>query len=161
MAVHGLAAIRAHIDRHLPHAKAKRCCEARCELKLDGLRCRILLKGELARQDRKMCDCIVFAGTDRLAVALAELKSKTARASDVVEKLTNGSLAALEVIGAAEGALPGLTFCFIVLAKAWHRSELVTLTRHRIAVRGTRYRILPKKCGVSLAEVLDSAACAG
>lgn len=156
MSTKTLAAIRSYVDRNLPHAKAKRCCEARCELKLGGIRSLVLLKGELVLSDRKMCDCILFVVRDGLAVALAELKSKTAHAREIVEKLENASKAALDILAGCVPALAKPRLVFLVLAKSWHRSELKVLTGHGVSAGGTRYPVLPKKCGASLSQVLDS-----
>lgn len=77
------------------------CEENKCALKKpkEWTHDTLILKGEdLAKniendteKNIKMCDCIVFVLTnnDTLHVIIAELKSKTVHAKELIEKLTN------------------------------------------------------------------------
>jgi hypothetical protein len=47
-------------------------------------------------------------------------------------------------------------FLHLVLARRWHRpTEYRVITSRRVEVGGKRYRILPKRCGVSLAGLIE------
>jgi hypothetical protein len=81
--------IAAYVAKSLKHAKAKRCCEAGCELGLAELPLYVLLKGEKLVTDRKMCDCVIFVDKRPVLTALVELRSKTTHVDVVIEKLAN------------------------------------------------------------------------
>ncbi|NQT86522.1 hypothetical protein HQ560_07140 [bacterium] len=156
MADSGLASIRDHVGDELAHAQRKRCREAGCELKLDDIPSYILLKGEEIASDRKMCDGVIFLGQKPLRVVLAELKSKTTHASDIVEKLKNGATAAHDILAACDIVPSTVDERLIVLAKRWSRSELKVLTSKRIAIDGRKRPILTKRCGIRLSSILDA-----
>jgi len=152
-----LKALDNYVQANLPGARIQKCCESRCTLRLDDLRPFILLKGEKVRPQQRMCDCIVFLERDSLIMAMAELKSGTVDVSQVVEKLRNGSRAAIAIVHAASGTQRDIGACFVVLARRWHRSEhkLLTHKSNRIRVEGTKHPILPRRCGTRLSGLLE------
>ncbi len=151
-----LDSIRKHVAEELAHAVRKRCRESGCELRLDDIPSYILLKGEEIADDRKMCDGVIFLERDGLNVVLAELKSKTTHASNIVEKLRNGAVAARGILTDSEVVPSTVDSRFVVLAKRWSRSELKVLTSRRIAIGGRKRPILTKRCGIRLSSILNA-----
>ena len=142
------------VRQQAPLAVVPECSEEGCELRMNGLRNYIVLKGELARRDIEICDCIIFLEGNPLIVALVELKGKTVHASAVVTKLTNGTNAALEILANSDTRQRPI-FRHLVLAKRWHRgTEFRVITSRRIHAAGKKYLILPKPCGFSLAQAI-------
>jgi hypothetical protein len=103
-----------------------------------------------------MCDCIIFATNKRIIIGIVELKSKTAHPSEIIEKLTNSSEVALSTLEKCRRNFTRLDFYHIVLCKGWDSSEHRVITSRRIVVRGKKYDIIPKRCGVSFSEVISS-----
>jgi len=143
------------IKDNFTHAAMARCSEQHCELRLGGLSHYVVLKGERVCPDRKMCDCIVFVMMDdRMIIGIVELKSRTAHAREVIEKLTNASKSALKILDECGDRLVGLEFYHLVLSKRWNSSEYRVITGHKVSVRGKKYHIIPKRCGTSFAAVM-------
>lgn len=138
------------------NAVAKDCSEMGCKLRLNGLHNHVVLKGEQICTSRKMCDCIIFATNKRIIIGIVELKSKTAHPSEIIEKLTNSSEVALSTLEKCRRNFTRLDFYHIVLCKGWDSSEHRVITSRRIVVRGKKYDIIPKRCGVSFSEVISS-----
>ena len=136
------------------HAVIARCSERDCKLKLDGLSNYVVLKGEKICRDHKICDCIIYIKKDHIIICMVELKSKTVDSSEVEEKLTNGSVIALDILGRYDECMK-VKFYHLVLSKRWRTSEYRVLTSRKIIVRGKKYDIIPKRCGVSLSEVVS------
>lgn len=132
------------------------CSEHGCKLVLNDIGNHVVLKGERICQDRKMCDCIVFAHTQGMIISIVELKGRTAHASEIVEKLTNGSLAALSILEKCSSHRLRFEFYHIVLCKSWSVSEYIVINSRKIKFRGKKYDILQKRCGVSLGRLLSS-----
>lgn len=146
------------IKNNFARAAVTRCFERGCELKFNGLDKYVVLKGERVCRDRKMCDCIIFKARGYIIIGIAELKSKTAHSSEIVEKLTNGSEIALDIL--KEGVIKYkrslmYQFCHLVLCKKWHTSEYKVISREKITVKGKRYDIILKRCGVSFSEIIS------
>ena len=140
------------IARSCSGAVVRRCADKGCTLRLENLTRHLIIKGERICE-RKICDCIIFVELDH--VAIVELKGKTARRGQVKEKLINGADSALEILGRCNvRTSPNL--CFVVLCKAWRISEYREITSIRVRIRGTKYSILAKRCGVRLAQLLQS-----
>ena len=131
------------------------CAEKGCKLELNDLEEHIVLKGEKILQDRKMCDCIIFL---KHVVGFVELKSKTVHATEVVEKLTNGTKAAIDILEGCNNSTD-FNFFHIVLAKKWNSSEYRVITKKKIKIRGKRYDIIPKKCGTSFCQIIPNEWC--
>jgi hypothetical protein len=112
-----------------------------------------VLKGERICQDRRICDCIIFTGG--IIIGIVELKSKTAHSSEIEEKLTAGSEIALNILEGCSDNDIKFEFYHLVLAKKWHSSEYKVITSRKIVVRGKRYDIIPKRCGVSFSAVIS------
>jgi|Deesub1362B_J571_1020462.scaffolds.fasta_scaffold00956_7 hypothetical protein len=145
------------ISNNFNNAIIKRCSESRCRLRLDGLNCYIILKGEKVCRNKKICDCIIFTEENNIhIIGVVELKSKTVHANKVKEKLEEGSKIALDVLKECVKMPNSLDFYHIVLAKRWSTSEFRMITSLKIWINGKRYDIIPKKCGTSLAELISS-----
>ena len=142
------------IRNNFTNAIIHRCSEMGCRLRLNGLSNRVVLKGERICQDRRICDCIIFTGS--IIIGIVELKSKTANSSEIEEKLTNGSEIALNILERCCDNDIKFEFYHIVLAKKWRSSEYKAINSRKIVVRGKRYDIIPKRCGVSFAAIISS-----
>jgi len=143
------------IKSDFAHALRRRCSEGGCTLRLDGLTNRVVLKGDGICQDRKMCDCIVFVVNGSVIIGIVELKGKTVHTSEVADKLTNSSEIALSILEkyADWGTKP--TIRHLLLHKGLDSSELRKIERRRIGIRGKRYDIIAKPCGVSFSTVIS------
>ncbi|MFC1717321.1 hypothetical protein ACFL6S_26920 [Candidatus Poribacteria bacterium] len=82
-----------------------------------------------------------------------ELKSKTAKATDIEEKCTNSSIAALDILGKCAPKRMEFEFFHIALAKKWKSVELKNMKG--IRVRGKRYDIVTGRCGVSFSSIIS------
>jgi len=143
------------IKSNFINAIIARCSEMGCRLKLDGLSNYVILKGERIYQDRRICDCIIFTRDDCIIIGIVELKSKTAHSSEIEEKLTNGSLIALDILERCRDNRAKFEFYHLVLCKSWCSSEYMVIISRKIIVRGKKYEIIPKRCGVSFSEVIS------
>ena len=145
-------------DEDYAKARIRRCSESGCKLVLDRLPNRVILKGERLVQDRKICDCIIFAiyeeAKGNLIVGIVELKSKTVDVDSVVKKLTNGSELALNILENCQKDLRNLKFYHVILSKGESSSKLKTLKRRKILFRGKRYNIIHKRCGESFWQIV-------
>ena len=141
------------IKDNFANAIISRCSEESCELKLNNLSNYVVLKGEGICTDRRMCDCIIFTEGICIIIGIVELKGKTAHANEIVEKLANASEIALDIL---ENCSENLKYEFyhLVLCKRWRTSEYMVITNRKIRVRGKRYDIIPKSCGVSFSAVI-------
>ena len=146
------------IRTNFSEAVVPRCSDMGCTLELDGLPNSVVLKGEKIATDRKICDCLVFAVRNRVLIGVVELKSKTVHADEVVEKLTNGTETALQVLDRCGNDRMKPQVYNLVLAKRWDGSEYRVLTNRKVMVRGRKYLILPKRCGVSFSGIISSLA---
>jgi len=145
------------IKGNLTHAVVERCAEQHCELRLDGLSNYVVLKGEQVCPDRRMCDCIIFVATESgVTIGIVELKSKTAHASEVIEKLTNASESALEILDGCGVRTAKPEFWHLVLSKRWDASEYRVITNRKIIVGGKKYPVIPKRCGTCFSAVIHS-----
>ncbi len=128
------------------------CSERNCKLKLHDLCNYVVLKGEKLCKDQRICDCIIFI--EETAIGIVELKSKTAHSNEIKEKLTNGTLIALNILKNCNNNQSKFDFYHIVLCKAWSSSEYRVITSEKIEISGKRYYIIPKRCGVSFSEII-------
>ena len=125
-----------------------------CRLRLNDLSNYIVLKGERICENRKICDCIIFTRDNCIIIGIVELKSKTIHSSEIVEKLTNGSEIALDILEQCSDNHMKFEFYHLVLCKRWHPSEYRVITSRKITVKGKGYDIIPKRCGVPFSEVI-------
>jgi len=132
------------------------CSERGCKLRLNGLSNRVVLKGERICKDRRICDCIIFTRDNCIIIGIVELKSKTIHSSEIVEKLTNGSEIALNILEECSDKRIKFDFYHLVLCKRWHTSQYKVIISKKIIVRGKKYGIIPKRCGVSFSTVISS-----
>ncbi len=146
-------------DTEYAKAKIDRCSEHGCKLVLDSLPHRIIFKGEKLVQTRKICDCIIFAIYEglkgNLIVGIVELKSKTVDTNNVVQKLTNGSQVAMNILSKCKMVREKLKFYPIVLAKRWKPSELKTLKKRKIPIADRKYNIIHEKCSRRFREIIQ------
>jgi hypothetical protein len=143
------------IKKNHTNATIPRCSEIGCHLRLNGLNNYVVLKGEKICKDRKICDCIIFTSDNYITVGIVELKSKTIHSSEIVEKLTNGLKTALDILEECNDDCMRYEFYHIVLCKRWRTAEYEVITHRKIQVKGKRYNIIPKKCGISFSNVIS------
>jgi hypothetical protein len=149
------------IERDFAHALRRGCSEKGCRLKLDGLGDHVVLKGEALCQDprerQRMCDCIIFVAGNSVIIGIVELKSKTAHSSEVVDKLTNSSEIALEILRKCVDSNISVEFRHILLHKGLDGTERRKMGKQRIRVRGKggKYDIITKRCGISFSTVVS------
>lgn len=135
----------------------KKCKEKRCNLNLENIRNHIILKGEKICRNRKICDCIIFIERNgKIIVVIVELKSRTVRVNEVVQKLQNASQEASRILNSCSSGNYKVDFLPIVLAKKWINIERKKLTDERIEFRNRNYLILPKSCGTPLHQILNA-----
>lgn len=144
------------IKGNFTDAIVARCSERGCKLRLSGLGNHVVLKGERVCKDRRICDCIIFTRDSYVIIGIVELKSKTIHSGEIVEKLTNGSEIALDVLRECSDNCPTFDFYHIILCKSWHPSEYRVIVSRKIIVRGKRYDIIPRRCGVSFSALISS-----
>lgn len=144
------------IENNFTNAIIARCSERGCGLRLNGLNKHVVLKGETLCKDRRICDCIIFTRDNCIIIGIVELKSKTIHPSEIVEKLTNGSGIALDILEKCSDNHMKLEFYHLVLCKRWHSSEYRVIISKKIIVTGKRYDIIPKRCGSSFSKLILS-----
>ena len=152
------------IEKRFPQAVQTKCAESGCKLILDRkkLGTFLLLKGESVRPGKPACDCIIFIPPKesekekgKIIVGLTELKSKTVHVSHVCNQLTGGLNFALELLYDKGINAKGFKCYAMVVAKKWNTPEYKLLTSKKLVYRGVKYRILPKKCGASFADIIS------
>lgn len=143
------------VKNDFSNAVISNCQEGRCKLNLDGLNNYVLLKGEIICTDRKICDCIIFTKDNLIIIGTIELKSKDIHASEIVEKLTNGSEIALDIINKCKVDYMKFEFYPLVLWKSIRTPEYKVITSKKIIVRGKKYNIIPQRCGCSFSTVIS------
>lgn len=136
-----------------PDAVVDVCEDEGCCLRTDDIPSHVIVKGDCAVTDRKMCDCIIVVERDPLLVVIAELRSRSVHPDEVIAKLTN----ATELV---RGLLRELRcheyeIVHVVLAKKWNRtSEFRVLTNKQVKCGKDRYRVVPKRCNERLSDIL-------
>jgi len=159
------ASLRAAMKTRYGSVATTRRQDEGCSINLDGLGHRVVLRGEglsllVAPQRRSSAeeapDCLVIgthAGGPILGVV--ELKSKTASASNVQQKLVNGIHDANEALAAC-GRTPNLSRTYpIVLAKSRRASAFQVLASRELRVGATRLRVTVGACGDRLTDIVD------
>jgi hypothetical protein len=131
-----------------------RCEESNCKLRLNGCGNYLILKGEELLDDQKICDCIVI--TENIIIGIVELKSKSFHASEIVEKMYNTSIVALNILNQHKGCLLKYKLCHMILAKSYGTSEYRVLSTRKLTIAGRRYSILPKRCGVTFSNIISN-----
>lgn len=53
-------------------------------------------------------------------------------------------------------ASPLIKLYYLILSKKWHTSEYSILKKIKISAMGKKHHILPKRCGISFAEVISN-----
>ncbi len=157
MAPSALAEIRAYAAERLSAAVRRQCREGKCSLGLDSVGEFVMLKGELVRPNKAMCDCIVFLVAPPPMVVLAELKAKTVHAREVGRKLRNAARAVADIITGCPsfGVRPRLLP--LTLANRWTRSELKVLELESVTFAGKSHPIGHHHCGDRLSDILGKA----
>ena len=126
------------IKGNFTNAIIARCSDMGCRLRLNGLSNHVVLKGERICKDRRICDCIIFTRDNCIIIGIAELKSKTAHSSEIVEKLTNGSEIALDILEECSDNRMEFEFYHLVLCKRWRPSEYKVIINKKIIIRGKK-----------------------
>lgn len=142
------------IKNNYNHAVVTRCSEKGCELKLDSLKNYVVLKGEVICQGQKICDYIIFKINNSIIIGIVELKSRTAHPGEIEEKLTNGSITALNILTKCNNSSTKYKLYFLVLCKRFNSSGFRALTNRKITVGGKKYNLILKRCGVAFSDVI-------
>ncbi|MGH7381530.1 MAG: hypothetical protein ACREKR_04780 [Candidatus Methylomirabilales bacterium] len=90
-----------------------------------------------------------------MIVAAVELKGKDTDASEIAEKLRNGTLAVSDVLVkiGEDGVQP--EFYPMVLSKGWRSThEVVAIKKVKVIAWGQSYDIIRGRCGESLLEII-------
>jgi hypothetical protein len=142
---------------HWARAVVTRCEDQGCEMRLDGIKEHVVLKGEQLSRDRfKMCDNLVFAEIPpKVIVGAVELKSNTTPVGEIIEKLDNGAREAAAMLSRCGQSSSGVSFYPIALAKSWHSADVRKLARSRVRFNGRPYPISSKRCGTHLSQIID------
>lgn len=136
-----------------PDAVVDVCADEGCCLRTDAIPSHVIVKGDCAVTDRKMCDCIIVVERDPVLVVIAELRSKSVRPDEVIEKLTNATNLVRGLL--RELKCHEFEVVHVVLAKKWNRtSEFRVLTNRRVKCGNDRYRVVPRKCSEQLSHIL-------
>lgn len=144
--------IRKHYDQPL----INKCCEKKCCINLRGLHDHIIIKGEtIAKSKFRICDCIIFINISGSELVLIELKSKTSKATEVEEKLKNGSEQALKILKRCDQTKGHFDIFHIVLVKSCRPSEFNLLKQSKINLNGIKYDIIIKRCGENILDILS------
>ena len=129
----------------------RRCADSGCRLGLKGLESFLVLKGERLCEHERISDCIIFA--DNVLIGIVELKSKTAHANQIIDKLTNAASLTLAILRKCGTRSSDFEILFIVLCKAWRVSDHRIISNRRIRLKGRNFGIVTKKCGTNLATL--------
>jgi len=132
----------------------ERCCENRCELKVNDLHNYIILKGELLNNEIKMADCLVFTYLDKLIIGVTELKSNTVSPSEITEKLENSLDVVMDILTSIEYCEEYKCY-LIVIAKSWKTSIFQIIKNKRIIKGGRKIPIIPKRCGIRFSSIFN------
>lgn len=144
------------LEKNYYYAIVKKCSESNCKLGLKNLSNFIILKGEKLTTNQKICDCIIYLQEKCVYVVLVELKSRTLHATEIIDKLTNGLIISQEIIKGVGLNISQIKFIPLLLSLSKNTSEYRVLTSKRIDFQGKKYKILLKKCGIILSEVLQN-----
>lgn len=142
------------IKTRYSNAVITQCAEQNCKLDLHGLNDYIILKGEKICIDKKICDCLLFHAKESTIIGTIELKSKTAYANEIIEKLKNGLEFAIKIMVECKCRSKNIKFIPVVLSRAWDSSEYKVLTNRKIEIQGKKRNIFPKRCGTSFLDLI-------
>ncbi|UJG41295.1 MAG: hypothetical protein K9W45_02255 [Candidatus Heimdallarchaeum aukensis] len=133
----------------------KKCYERNCELKIDIDKEYIILDGDSLIKE-KSSDCIIIVETNHcLYIIIAELKNKSAKAKEVIEKLENGSKVVKTIVEEYCSKNIKKSYYPLVLSKGWrHYSEIKIIKNISISISGKKHPILPVSCGYHLSRLL-------
>ena len=137
--------------------KLDRCNDQGCCVGLEGIKDRIIIKGEQLTlqafgKEKKSCDCFIFTINEMLVVSLVELKSQTPKFDDLQEKFDN-SVTATELILRNH---KNYWVVPILLARSFSSkpSNNPTARRLTVKIRGRNKPIVYGKCGKQLIDII-------
>jgi len=143
------------IRKNYHYAIVSGCSDKRCKLNLSDLKNFLVLKGEKLRGYQKISDCIIFIVKSTVIIGIVELKGKTVHVGDIINKLSNASKIALGILQRCDPKNKKYNFYHIVLAEKWHSSAYRVVTTRKIEVRGEKYNIIPKECGIHFSNIIS------
>ena len=139
--------------------KLSRCCEKGCKIGLDGIRQRIIFKGEeaayyLLDKEKSACDCLIFTMGDVLVIAVVELKGKSPKIE--LQKKFQNSIKTVEIILNKQRINSGYKIIPILLAKTYQSSPANNPAARKLTVtiKGQSKSISYGKCRKQLADVI-------
>ena len=128
------------------HAKLNCCSENGCKLKLDGMKTTkyVILKGEMLFDNKKMCDCIIFKNNCKIRtktiIGIIELKSNTLNVDNIIEKMDNSSLIALNIKKHYSDDKKFPYFYHLLLYKNIRFTEYQLLKNKKIIINGVTHK---------------------
>jgi len=132
------------------------CCDdQQCKLILNNLQGYVILKGDTALTNCKMCDCIVFKVNGLITIGIIELKSKTVHASEVKEKLVNGTKFASSILQKYRVNHLAHKYYPILLHKGLDPISIRMIYKKRISVAGKKLPIYVKRCGTYFSSIIE------
>ena len=138
-------------------AEAQQCEKDHCRLALDGLRHPVFVLDcdrycDLHEVRGKTCDFLVFVCSTTPAAAAVEIKSgSNVDATKAVQQIQAGA----QHIDSLAGTRAISFYPILLYSEIKHTNELKVLQNRKITFRGRRYRIVYKKCGTHLLEIIE------
>jgi len=103
----------------------------------------------------KICDHLIFVGNKFIIIVIVEFKSRNAKPSEIEKKLTNCSMAALNILERCSDIPPKCEFYHIVIVRNWRPHEYRKIVNMNVTVRGKRYSIIPKTKDLVLSDLIS------
>lgn len=140
-------------------AGSDRCEKVGCKLVIDGFDLRpVLLDCDsycaVSNHSGPICDYLIFIeslGEEPLIAVSVEMKSRSLHARKAAEQLQAGA----ELIDHLLDRRGAVTFVPILLSRALQAAELKILTSLKVRFRGRDLRIVRKKCGSRLRDIVN------
>lgn len=142
------------IRQHLGAAIAKICERRDCQLNLTNLSSQAIVVDcdQLPRPDphHPICDFLLFVSSAPIQVVAVEMKSTSWKAREVAAQIQGGA----EIADRVLGGHPVGDFCPLLLVKAARTAQVKVLEMLRVRFRGKYKRIVHRRCGARLDEIL-------
>jgi hypothetical protein len=145
------------LRRDLSPAEARGCEKTNCKLPLDGLRHpTFILDCDIYRGLRELageiCDFLVFVCGATLTGAAVEMKSGAGvDARKAARQIQGGANELGHIVGVQR-----VSFYPILLHSGIkHTNELKVLQNRKVVFRGENYRIIYKRCGTRLLDIIE------
>jgi len=142
------------IRQHLAAAIQSVCKRGDCQLDLTGVSSEVIVADCDKLPDRDpqdaICDFLLFVSSAPLQVVAVEIKSRSWKAREVAAQLQGGAEVADRVLGRHQVR----DFCPLLLFEAAHTQQVKVFEMLRVLFRGKRNRILGRRCGARLSQIL-------